>query len=68
MSLEAISSANREILEWVHQDTGQNSKTMIMTQGPYANFPATKTFFLYRESILIQTLWFHVVDDVELLN
>ena len=30
--------------------------------------PQRKPFSLQRESILKQVLWFHVVDDVEMLN
>ena len=67
MLSEAISSANCEKSGQVRQDTGQNSKTMNMTRGPYTTLSATKTFFPHHEAILIQVLWFHVVDDVERL-
>ena len=67
MPSEAIFSANHEMSGLVHQDTGQNSKTMNMTQGPSSS-PQQKPLFLHRESILIQVLCFHVVDDVETLN
>ena len=43
MPSEAISWANCEKSGLVRQDIGQNSKTMNMTQGPYANFFTMKT-------------------------
>ena len=68
MPSEAISSVNREMSGSVHQDTGR-------TVGPWTWLDVhtlvsqqRKPFVLHREAILIQALWFHVVDDVETLN
>ena len=42
MPSEAISSAKREMSGLVHQDTGQNSKTINTNQSRYTSFSATK--------------------------
>ena len=71
MLLEAISSANREMLGLVHQDIGQNCKTINMTRSQYASLCNEKPFFLNLEPILIQVLGFHllhVLDEVDMLN
>ena len=44
MLSETIFSANREMSGSVHQDTGQNGKTINMTQGQHSSFSATKIF------------------------
>ena len=44
---EAISSANREVSGLVHQDTGQNRKTINTTRGPYATLYGGVTAMLH---------------------
>ena len=53
MPPEAISSADRDILGLVHQETGQNSKAINTTQGLYASFSAMKILY---SSIASQSL------------
>ena len=43
MTSKAISSANCEMSGLVHQDTGQNSKTINTTRGQYTSFSTTKS-------------------------
>ena len=43
-------SAKREVSGLVHQDTGQNSKTINSTRGRYASFPQRKPLFLNRKN------------------
>ena len=54
MPSEAISSANHELLGLVHQDTEKNSKH--------------QKAFLPPSRVNPYPLWFHVVNNVEMLN
>ena len=66
MPSKAVSSANLEMSGLVHQDTGQNSKTLNTTRGRYASFSATKST---SSSIVSQSLSRHWIriDSIRLI-
>ena len=61
MQSETISSTNREVSGLVHQDTGQNRKSVKTTRGPYATFTADEKAVIAKRAAefgVTNTLWY----------